>query len=56
MHFGAVIAAKSDNFENAARPTNFGALCTPTLTDGGKRFMALTNTSDRLTNLKESPF
>ena len=32
------------------------ALCTPNMTDDGKLFMALTSTTGRLTNLKESPF
>ena len=37
------------------RPT-FGAPVAPTLGDGGERFTALPSTTDRLTNLKESPF
>jgi len=38
-----------------ARP-NCGAPVAPTLGDGGKLFTALASTTDRLTNLKESPF
>jgi len=56
MHVGTAAAGKSENFENIARETNFGPSAPPNMTDDGKLFMALTSTTGRLTNLKESPF